>query len=224
MARVVNGARLTMPGRGTGGFTVDWYGADGLQETLDSIASDLMAFDDNGDYLPAKRAANSEMRQAAKNIANRLLIPQMRRTARSAPVPIARAMAETARAKTDRLVAVQVGGVSPPLSGFKRGIGAKRAKGRTGGGMSSKGVQRDASSRTFRTTLAWGSEFGPKGGRRLPGNPGWKAPRGEVNHYKAPRNERGYWVLPAVENVMVRVQDEWDDALDRIFRKYTTRG
>jgi hypothetical protein len=217
MARLVNGASLSMGGRDSGGFVVQWYGDDALRETLDSISTDLMAFDDNGNYLGARTAANREMRQAAKKIAQDLLIPQIKRTARSSPVKISRAMAETARAKTDRMVAVQVGAVNPPLSGFRRGVGVKRAGGRTGG----RG--RDASSRTFRTTLAWGSEFGPKGGRRQPSR-GNNIPRGEVNHYKVPRNESGYYVLPAVENVMSRVGEYWDDALDRIFRKYTTRG
>ena len=152
-------------------------------------------------------------------LAHDLLVPQMKRTARSAPVPIARAMAETARAKSDRLIMVQVGGVNPPLRGFKRGVGVKRAKGRTGGNM------RDATSRTYRTTLAWGSEFGPKGGRRQPSR-GENTPRGPVNHYKVPRNERGYWVLPAVEDVMVKAQDRWDDALQAVVDKYIrfTRG
>ena len=218
MARYVDGVRLSMPGRNTGGgFAVDWYGADALQETLDMISKDLLVWDDNGNLLPARRTANSEMRKAAKKIAQDMLIPQMKRTARSAPVPIARAMAETARAKSDRVIAVQVGAVNPPLSGFKRGIGAKRAKGRTGGRM------RDASSRTFRTTLAWGSEFGPLGGRRQPTR-GNNIPAREVNHYKVARNERGYWVLPAVENVMARAQDAWDDALNAIMDKYTRRG
>lgn len=207
------GASLRMPGRQTGGFRVEWYGADGLQEALDGIADGLV-WNDKGDLIPRKTAANREMRNAAKGIATDLLIPQMKRTARSAPVPIARAMAETARAKSDRLIMVQVGGVNPPLSGFKRGVGAKRAKGRTGG------VGRDASSRTFRTTLAWGSEFGPKGGRRQPTRAGWKSPSGAVNHYKVPRSERGYWVLPAVEDVMVKAQDRWEYALQAVVDKY----
>jgi hypothetical protein len=212
MARNVNGVDLFMPGRGSGGFQVSWYGADALQETIDGIA-DGLAWDDNGNLIPRKTAANREMRAAAKKIAADVLIPQMKRTARSSPVPIARAMAETARAKSDRLIMVQVGAVNPPLSGFKRGVGAKRAKGRTGGRM------RDASSRTFRTTLAWGSEFGPLGGRRQPSR-GSNVPGGPVNHYRVPRKESGYWVLPAVEDVMVKAQDLWDDALNAVIDRY----
>ena len=219
MARFMGGgngwARLSMPGRGTGGFNVSWYGADGLQDALGGIADGLV-WNDKGDLIPRKTAANREMRQAAKRIAKDVLVPEMQRTASSAPVPIARAMAATARAKSDRLIMVQVGGVNPPLSGFRRGIGTKRralgARGRTSG-------KREATSRTFRTTLAWGSEFGPKGGRRKPTR-GSNIPGGAVNHYKVPRNERGYWALPAVENVMGRAQDLWEEALDAVVDRY----
>lgn len=219
MARLISGSYFSASGRGTGGFSVAWYGDDALRETIDSIATDIMAFDDNGNLLSARTAANREMRQAAKGIAQDLLIPQIKRTARSSPVKISRAMAETARAKSDRMVMVQVGGVNPALRGFRRGIGQTRAD-KQGRQTSSK---RGATSRTFRTTLAWGSEFGPKGGRAKPSR-GNNVPSGPVNHYKVPRNERGYYVLPAVENVMVKVQDHWDDALERIFRKYSRRG
>lgn len=199
-------------GRGSGGFNVTWYGADALQEALGGIA-DGLAWSDKGDLVPRKTAANREMRQAAKSIAERVLLPEMKRKAAAAPVPQAVKMAETARAKSDRLIMVQVGGVNPTLSGFRRGIGVKRARGRS----SSSG--RDASSRTYRTTLAWGSEFGPKGGRHKPSR-GNNVPAGPVNHYKVPRNESGYWVLPAVDAVMGRAQDEWDHALQKVIDRY----
>ena len=220
MARYMGGgngwARLSMPGRGTGGFNVSWYGADGLQDALGGIADGLV-WNDKGDLIPRKTAANREMRQAAKRIAKDVLVPEMQRTASSAPVPIARAMAATARAKSDRLIMVQVGGVNPPLSGFRRGIGTKRralgAAGRTSG-------KREATSRTFRTTLAWGSEFGPKGGRARPSR-GANTPSGPVNHYKVPRKEAGYWVLPAVDDVHDRATGRWEDAVNHIIDKYT---
>ena len=206
-------------GRNSGGFAVTWYGADGLQDALTGMGKELV-WNDNGDLIPRKLAANREIRAAAKSIGEDLLIPMMRRTARSSPTPQARAMAETARAKSDRLIMVQVGGVNPPLSGFKRGIGTGRRKlGGAGRGRSG----RESTSRTWRTTLAWGSEFGPKGGRHKPsGRSG--SPSGPVNHYKAARNERGYWVLPAVENIMTRAQDRWDDAVTTIINRYTGRG
>jgi len=219
MARFMSGARFTQSGRGTGGFNVTWYGEDGLREALDGIA-DGLAWDTNGNLVPRKLAANREMRAAAKAIGQDILIPQMKRTARSAPVPIARAMAETARAKSDRLIMVQVGGVNPPLTGFKRGVGTKRRKGGAAGRTSGR---REATSRTFRTTLAWGSEFGPKGGRARPSR-GANTPSGPVNHYKVPRREGGYWVLPAVDDVHNRATGRWEDAINHIIAKYTRAG
>jgi hypothetical protein len=135
-------------------------------------------------------------------------------------------MAETARPKRDRVIAVQVGGVNPPLSGFRRGVGIKRAGGRVGGGtrQMNGSVRRDATSRTFRTTLAWGSEFGPLGGRRQPTR-GNNVPASAVNHYKVPRRyPKGYWVLPAVEDVRVKARDQFRAAVDQIINKYTRAG
>lgn len=152
-----------------------------------------------GIYL--RRMANSEMRKAAKAIANEVLIPQIHRAARSSPHPdFARAMANTARAKSDRYVTVAVGAVNPALSGFKRGVGAKKAKGTYGGG-------RDRASNNYRTTLAWGSEFGPY-------------PGAEINHYGKPRNEAGYYVLPAVANSLPKARDRWISAIRDILRRY----
>jgi hypothetical protein len=220
VARVGGGfLDFTQSGRGSGGFNVSWYGADFLQEALADFGKELV-WNDKGDLIPRKLAANREMRQAAKDIAAEILIPQMKRTARSAPVPIARAMAETARAKSDRLIMVQVGGVNPPLSGFRRGIGTKR---RAGGAAGRTSGRREATSRTFRTTLAWGSEFGPKGGRARPSR-GANTPSSPVNHYKVPRSERGYWVLPAVDDVHDKATARWEDAINHIIAKYTRAG
>jgi len=214
MALRVGRSFFTQAGRDSGGFNVEWNGVGYVQEQMGKIADGLVWNDEGTDLVPRKTAANRELREAAKSIARDILIPQMKRTARSSPVPIARAMAETARPKSDRLIAVQVGGVNPPLSGFRRGRGVKRA----GSAQTSSG--RQATSRTYRTTLAWGSEFGPKGGRVLPTR-GNNRPGGPVNHYKVPRNERGYWVLPAVEDVRGKARDRYREALDDIVAKYT---
>lgn len=200
-------------GRQATGFEIVWQNAQEVSRRLGQIG-DGLAWDDNDNLVPRRTAANREMRAAAKSIAQDLLIPQMKRTARVSRTRIAPAMAETARAKSDRLIMVQVGGVNPALSGFRRGVGAKRAKGQAASG-------RDASSRTFRTTLAWGSEFGPKGGRSKGGRTGWRAPSGPVNHYRAPRNESGYWVLPAVRDVQARAIDRFQRAIDDVIAKYT---
>jgi hypothetical protein len=214
---LVGGRRFTQSGRDSGGFNVEFDGVAYVQMKMARIGDGLTWNRDGTDLIPSRTAANRELRDAAGEIARDLLIPQMKRTARSAPVPIARAMAETARVKRDRVIAVQVGGVNPPLSGFRRGVGVKRAQGRTGGKM------RRPTSRTFRTTLAWGSEFGPLGGRRQPSR-GNNVPGGPVNHYKVARNyPRGYWVLPAVEDIRSKALQRFKRAVDEVV-DYHTRG
>jgi hypothetical protein len=81
--------------------------------------------------------ARKDIRTASKQIAERVLIPALKRHADSSGVPIASRMADTSRARSDRIVFVKVGAVNPKLSGFKRG--------------QSK----------YRTGMAWGSERGP---------------------------------------------------------------
>lgn len=199
-------------GRSTGGMSLTWINGREVQKRMEQIA-DGLAWDDSGNLISRKTAANRELRTAAKSIATDILIPQMKRTARTAPDKIARAMAETARAKSDRIVVVQVGGVNPPLRGFKRGVGHKRARGRT---MS---TGRDSTSRNWRTTLAWGSEFGPwPGGRAVKAD---KSRGGFVNHYRVARTSRGYWVIPAITDVMGKAQARYGEAVDDIINKYT---
>jgi hypothetical protein len=81
--------------------------------------------------------AKKEVRTASKQIAERVLIPALKRHAEASGVPIASRMADTARARSDRIVFVKIGAVNPKLSGFRRG----QAR--------------------YRTGLAWGSERGP---------------------------------------------------------------
>lgn len=80
--------------------------------------------------------ARGEIRAESKKIADRILIPALKKAAASSDVPIASRMADTSRARSDRIVFVKVGAVNPKLSGFRRG--------------QSK----------YRTGMAWGSERG----------------------------------------------------------------
>jgi hypothetical protein len=199
-------------GRSSGGMSLTWINGREIQKRMEQI-SDGLAWDDTGKLISRKTAANREMRTAAKDIAANILIPQMKRTARTAPDKIARAMAETARPMSDRIVAVRVGGVNPPLRGFKRGVGRRRSK-----GVMSTG--RDSTSRNWRTTLAWGSEFGPWPGGRAMTKSGARGAL--VNHYRVPRNyPRGYWVLPAVDDVKVKAAARFGEAIDDVINKYT---
>jgi hypothetical protein len=83
------------------------------------------------------KPATGDLRAGTKQIALELIIPELKRAAAQSGVPIAIAMADTARAKADRVVVVKIGAANPKLSGFRRGKDTK-----------------------YRTGMAWGSEMG----------------------------------------------------------------
>jgi hypothetical protein len=171
--------------RGSGGVSVSFQNAQLVRDILSEVEDTL------------KRETNSELRQAAKDIARKVVIPQLQRSARSSPMKIAPAMAATARPKADRVVTVQIGGVNPALSGFKRGVGVNAAASRHTG--------RAKSSRNYRTTLAWGSEFGP-------------FPGADVNHYAQPRRAGGYWVHQGITNSIPDATKRYEKLLEEIIR------
>lgn len=179
-----------MPGRGTGGFNVTFQNAAEVKRILNDIEDGM------------RKEANKELRAASKEIA-KSLIPSIKAFAAMSPMPIARAMADTARPKSDRLVMVQVGGVNPVLSGFKKGVGIKRATDRTKKIMA---TGRPGTSKNYRTTLAWASEMGP-----YPGS--------AYNRFKVPRRPSGYYVQPAVNANVERAKREYAAALDKLIRE-----
>lgn len=83
------------------------------------------------------KPATGELRAGTKRIAADLVIPELHRAAAASGVPIAAAMAATARPRADRVVVVKIGATNPRLSGFRRGKDTK-----------------------YRTGMAWGSEMG----------------------------------------------------------------
>jgi hypothetical protein len=107
------------------GSTFDVTGLVAVKAVLNTIAKEDL------------NEARKEIRTASKAIAEKHLIPALKRSAGSSGVPIASRMADTSRARSDRIVFVAIGAVNPKLSGFKRG--------------QSK----------YRTGMAWGSERGP---------------------------------------------------------------
>lgn len=159
----------------------------------------------NGIDKTLRKPFSKELRKAAKEIASKHLIPEIKHYAAATPhATFAKRMADTARAKSDRWVVVQIGGVNPKLSGFKRGVGAKKAGG-TPSNTKLKGG-RLATSQNYRTTLAWGSERGP-----YPGT--------QRNVYGVPR-KKSYYVLKAVQEVGPDAQGEYNQVLDELFDKY----
>jgi hypothetical protein len=158
-------------GRGAGAY-VTFQNVDLVQSIMGEIEDGL------------RRESNRELRQAAKEIAKDVLIPQLKRSARSSPMKIAKAFAATAVPKADRVVMVQIGGRAPDLIGFKRGVGEKKANGKT-----MRHSVRSATSRNYAASMAWGSEYGP-------------FPNAAVNNYGQPRRESGYWVQQGITNAI----------------------
>lgn len=176
--------------RQSNAFTIDIQNYDTVKHILDQLEVRL-AWD------PKKGGAfnrtNSELRQGAREIAKEVIVPQLKRTARSSRTPQAKAVATTAREKSDRLVMVQIGQAIPPLSGFRR---YKRSK--------TKGV---GANKRWATQVAWGSELGPH-------------PNAKVNHYRAPRNLNGYWVQPGVTNSIPEAHKRYLDLLNHMLDEY----
>lgn len=152
--------------------------------------------------------AKRQLRQGTKVIANDVLIPALKESAKAFS-PLAAKIADTSRTRTDRMVFVRIGAVNPKLRGFKAGKGAtKAAKSDTSVGKQT--------SQSYRTTLAYGSDRGPWGDDANSG-------LGQrVGRYGFPRNRRGYWVLPTVSSTETwnQVKDAYQQLLDRILHDY----
>lgn len=181
-----------------GAVSVDIHGLKEVEAMLRHIARE--------DLNVAKR----DLRQGTKKIASDVLIPALKMSARASGVPIAPKMADTMRARTDRIVTVRVGAVNPKLSGFKKGVG--------GGRVRRRGNQ-SASSQSYRTTLAWGSERGPwPGGRAVKKDGSKGAP---VNHYAVGRS-RSHWVASGANapGTWQAIKTAYTQLLGRILRDY----
>ena len=173
-------------------LTIRVKGADELSAFMrDEIARE--------DLNVAKR----ELRQGSKKIAAEIFIPALKRAAASSGVPIAPAMADTARAQSDRLVVVMVGKVNPKLSGFRKGVGSKKG----GAGTSSTGRVGSKTSQGYRTTLAFGSNLGPH-------------PAASRNRYGVSRSGSGYYVQPAIVAAFSEVKKAYNNVLSRILADY----
>ena len=182
---------------GTSGSVVSVFGVRELQASLAGVDRSL------------KRGVNAEIRNRARDIADSVVIPALRKSAAAAPnAAFATRFADAMASKYDRAVTVQIPSVNPVLSGLRTGVGKKNV-----GGRKHAGGTRSATTASVRATLAWGSEFGPH-------------PSSTVNHYGVPRSSKGYWVGPGVESVLPQVRNEWLDMVRDVLRRnnLTTRG
>jgi len=152
-----------------------------------------------------RKEANKELRDASQKIAKDILIPQLKRAARSSPMKIAKAFADTAQPRKDRVVMVQVGGRNPAISGFKRGFGEGKA---TKAGKKTKSG-RLATSSNYAASMAWGSNYGPY-------------PGAAVNNYGLPRRDpQGYWINQGIDSSIPAAVKEYEKALNLIIDKYS---
>ena len=178
-------------------------GTSGLRVSVDNLATLRAAMSEIERGM--KTPANKFMREASYDIAEKILAPELRKTAAASPLIISRRFADTINPVRDRLVTVQIGGKYAKLSGLKRNVGDVKA---AGGGRYGRNGTRLRTTRNYNTTLAWASEFGPYAG----------AP---INYYGVPRNERGYWVQPAIRNVLDETKKRWNDAIQQMARRYS---
>ena len=164
-------------------------------ETVKKILSEM----EDG-YLKEK---SKNLRRYTRILANDTLIPGLKKGAAASGVPIAPAMADTIRAKADRIVTVRVGAVNPKLSGFRSGVGSKKA-----GQLATRKGGSSKSSQSYRTTLAWGSDKGPY-------------PGAGHNHYAVGRSN-SHWVLPTLAGPLFNeVKDKYTAYLNAMILKYS---
>lgn len=110
-------------------------------------------------------ASNSTLRAAAKQLAERVAADTVGPLVAAGPARQSPKMADTIRAKVDRMPVIRIGAVNPALSGFRRGRGANAR---------------------YRTSLAWGIERGPG-----PGQPNrYGIPRRAGGHVIGPNLDR----------------------------------
>lgn len=156
-----------------------------VQRWMEMLSEDLD--DGMGAGLIAKGQASKFMRKESKTIAQQLVVPAVNAAART---PFEKAMAATARAKSDRIVVVKLGGVNPKISGYRRGTSART-----------------------RSALAFGAEYGPRSGYT-------RGKNGTYTHnpYGRGRNADGYFLGPRVLRntaLLTKVRARWNVALKK---------
>lgn len=155
-------------------FTIELQG-------LESVLADLQYFSRD-----VKRLVNGELRRESKMIATAALPVIRGLVARGRP-PQSEKMADTVRARYDRVPMVAVGAVNPRLSGFRsRRPTSARAKG----------------------SLAWGVEKGPAGGPRTRPRNVYGVPRSSRGYALGPGSARiADAVVPAYARALEAAMD-----------------
>lgn len=150
-------------------------------------------------YTPAGTRMVRELRKQTRIMTKEVIIPAIRA---AATTPFEQEIAKTAVAVNDWIPVVKVGKTQPRgLSGWKYVPQGERAR--------------------MKGTLAYGAEYGPKGGHRK----GRYRGRG-INYYGRPRRESGYFITPAMAsaNVTRRVIQGYAAVVDAVFYQFTRGG
>lgn len=186
---------------GTGsGFVVDYSQVRQLFEDVKEAKWALNAMDQTKrvpGYSPTGVRMERELRKQSKVMAENVIIPALHDAASTS---FEQEIASTARAVNDRLPVVKVGYVQPKgLRGWK--------------------YVKTAWRKQMKGTLAYGSEYGPKGGHRE--NAKKHASKG-YNYYARPRNDRGYWITPTLYSARVTrgVIQGYKEVVDAVFAKF----
>lgn len=149
-------AALGSGGRDTGGAAYR-ITMDGIPEALAILTragAELRGMDRSRVYT-----ANSMLRAAAGQLAEDIARTTVRPLLQRGPAPQSAAMADTLRAKVDRMPVIIIGARNPRLSGWRRG----------------------AANRRYRASVAWGVERGPAGPRNY-----YRIPRSTGGHVIGP--------------------------------------
>lgn len=150
-------------------------------------------------YTPAGTRMVRELRKQTRIMSKEVMIPAIRG---AASTPLEREIAKTAVAVNDWIPVVKVGKTQPRgLRGWKYVPQHDRAR--------------------MKGTLAYGTEYGPKGGHRKGRFKGMG-----INYYGRPRREQGYFITPVMRSARVtrQVIQGYAKVVDAVFERFTKGG
>lgn len=150
-------------------------------------------------YTPAGTRMVRELRKQTRIMTKDIMIPAIRAAASTS---FEQEIAKTAVAVNDWIPVVKVGKTQPRgLRGWKYVPQVDRAR--------------------MKGTLAYGAEYGPKGGHRKGRFKGLG-----INYYGRPRRESGYFITPAMASARVTrgVIQGYAAVVDAVFEQFTKGG
>lgn len=153
-------------------------------------------------YLKAIGGLTKELQDEIRNesqIMSRDLANDLVRSAASSPTPVARRVANSISTPRDRLPTVKIGGKKKVGIGYRSRFTGKTVVAAAG-------------------ELLYGSEYGASG------KPVDRAGRKMTNRFKAPHNDKGYWINPTTEQWGTYLFNQWFDMVERILDREGING